>query len=203
MSRAVVLASGGVDSAALLVRAASVHREVLPLYVRFGFIWENAELRHLKRLLRAIRKPAIRPLAVLDSALPPDAPRWAVTGKGTPGATSPDNAVLIPGRNAALLALAGIYAAVKRATVIEIGVLSGNPFTDATKEFFMKMSKRLSEAMSFKITVHAPFLNRRKEHTAAIAGARLVRLTFSCLNPRSFRPCGRCNKCAERKRGGA
>src|SRR5947209_1697567 len=41
-----VLVSGGLDSAVLLAESARERPSVFPLYVRFGLLWEEAELAH-------------------------------------------------------------------------------------------------------------------------------------------------------------
>src|SRR5213592_3819534 len=100
-----VLASGGLDSAVLLAEAARAYPAVFPLYVRVGSFWEAAEREHLGRFLGAIAGPSLRPLVVLDQPVADVyGPHWSLTGKGVPGADTPDDAVFLPGRNVLLLA---------------------------------------------------------------------------------------------------
>jgi 7-cyano-7-deazaguanine synthase len=50
------------------------------------------------------------------------------------------------------------------------------------------------------VRVIAPFRELSKTQVVR-RGRRLpLHLTFSCLSPRQDRHCGRCNKCAERRR---
>ena len=48
--------------------------------------------------------------------------------------------------------------------------------------------------------VEAPFRFLSKEEVVRRAGDLPWRLTFSCLSPRGLSPCGRCNKCEERRK---
>src|SRR5215470_7117195 len=95
-----VLVSGGLDSAILLGEALRTHAAVHPLYVRGGLSWEAVELRHLHRYLDAVRAPALRPLTVLEMPVADlYGGHWSLTGRGVPGADSPDEAVFLLGRN--------------------------------------------------------------------------------------------------------
>src|SRR3989338_2696832 len=96
---ACALISGGLDSAVLLRRLLK-HGYVIPVYVRCGLVWEPAEMYWLRRLLRALSTPALRPLRAIP--LPMRAlygPHWSLTGRRMPGARSADAAVYLPGRN--------------------------------------------------------------------------------------------------------
>ena len=195
------LISGGLDSAVLLRRLLG-RGHVLPLYVRCGFVWEPAEMHWLRRLLRALRTPALRSLRVVDlPARPFYGPHWSLTGRRVPGAHSRDAAVYLPGRNALLLTAGAIVAARERASTVALGVLRGNPFGDATPRFFSTMSSALSQALGRNIRIIAPLRGMHKAQLICADAAAPWALTFSCLNPRAgAHHCGRCNKCAERRR---
>src|SRR5262249_12845777 len=95
-----VLVSGGLDSAILLAEPPPDGPAVPPLYVRFGLYWEEIELAHLRRFLDALAAPALRPLTVLDMPVRDlYGDHWSITGRGVPGAATPDDAVFLPGRN--------------------------------------------------------------------------------------------------------
>ncbi|MBI2104481.1 MAG: 7-cyano-7-deazaguanine synthase [Candidatus Omnitrophica bacterium] len=196
-----VLASGGLDSAALLIRCLKAGGRVAPLYLRCGFVWEAAELHWLRRFLRSVRSPRLLPLQVLDVPLRSTyGAHWSLTGRRVPGASSADEAVYLPGRNVLLLAHAAVRCAQRGITTIAIGTLAGNPFGDGSPRFFRGMSACLSLALRRPIRVLAPL--RRLTKPALIRATPGVpwALTFSCLRPRGRRHCGRCNKCAERRR---
>src|SRR5260370_42443833 len=108
-SRAVLI-SGGLDSAILLAESLSVHSAVYPLYVQSGHSWEKVELQYLKRFLQALSSPPLQPLTILDLPVADlYGVHWSLTGRGVPGADSPDEAVCLPGRSVLLLAKAVLW----------------------------------------------------------------------------------------------
>ena len=108
---AIVLISGGLDSAVLLAHEARTAR-VHPVYVTVGLAWEAAELRMLQHLLDAPVFVNAAPLVILDFSMrdvyPPT--HWAMRG-APPAYDTPDEDVYLPGRNLVLLTKAGILAA--------------------------------------------------------------------------------------------
>ncbi|MGH7197133.1 MAG: 7-cyano-7-deazaguanine synthase [Candidatus Omnitrophota bacterium] len=200
-SRTAVLASGGVESCALLCACLVRCDEVTPVYVRSGLRWEKAELFWLAKLLRRARSPRLKPLKVLDLPMRDlYAKHWSITGRKVPGAASPDQAVYLPGRNIALLSKAAIFAAGKNIPFIEIGVLKGNPFSDSSPSFLSKFSRVLSEGLGKPIAIRAPLQKLKKEEVIRAWKKLPFELTFSCIRPKGLEHCGACNKCAERKR---
>ena len=85
-------------------------------------------------------------------------------------------------------------------TTIALGTLKGNPFGDATPRFFRDMAACLSQALRRPIRVLAPLRWLTKPQLIRATPNVPWALTFSCLRPRGRRHCGRCNKCAERRR---
>ena len=199
--RVCVLMSGGLDSGVLIHRLLHTASTVTPLYIQCGLRWEAIELYWLRRFLRQSRRPNLDPLQVIR--LPLDSlygRHWSVVGRGVPGARSADEAVYLPGRNVVLLSAAAVWCASRRISTIAIGVLQGNPFGDASPRFFTRLSACLSEALRSSIRIWAPFARESKSALIRSAAGAPLGLTFSCLGPRGRRHCGRCNKCAERRR---
>ncbi len=173
-----------------------------PVYVRFGFAWERAELAHLRRFLRAARLPRLRPLAVVDLPVADSYGRhWSVTGRGAPGTRSDDRRMYLPGRNLLLLSRGALLCARLRAPVLALGTLGGNPFADASARFRGLMGRAASVALGTRIRVVAPFARTDKAGVLRQGRGLPLHLTFTCVAPRRGRHCGRCNKCAERRRG--
>ena len=196
-----VLVSGGLDSAVLLYRLLDGRAKVTPLYLRCGLRWEPAEIFWLRRFLHAIRAPNLAPLQMIE--LPMHSlyhAHWSVSGQPVPGAGSPDTAVYMPGRNILLLSAAAIRCAEQQLTLIAVGLLKGNPFGDASNQFLHHASRCLSAALGHPIHIEAPLKHMDKSRLVRSAGRIPLGLTFSCLDPRGRRHCGRCNKCAERRR---
>ncbi|MEW6321821.1 MAG: 7-cyano-7-deazaguanine synthase [Acidobacteriota bacterium] len=211
-AEAIVLVSGGLDSAVLLAHEAE-GRPVLPVYVGVGLAWEDAERAVLTRLLETPPFASALPLARLEFGMrdvyPPT--HWAI--QGTPPAyDTPDEDVYLTGRNLVLLTKAGVMAAASGARRIVLGPLAGNPFPDARPAFFSAMSAALSLGLDHAVEVVAPFLDWQKESVIArgVALGVPLDLTLSCMSPRppgdGGRPgdglprhCGLCSKCRERR----
>ena len=199
-----VLLSAGLDSAVLTASEARVG-PVQPLYVSTGLAWEGAERTALNRLLaRAPFAGKLAPLAQLsftvEDLYPPT--HWALNGT-PPAFDTADEDVYLTGRNIALLAKAAIYCAHHRIGRIVLGPLAGNPFPDATPEFFAAMGRALTIGLAHSIVVDTPFLQMDKSDVIKL-GVELgvpLELTLSCMNPRDDRHCGECSKCRERRDG--
>jgi 7-cyano-7-deazaguanine synthase len=196
-----VLCSAGLDSAVLLAdEAAKGH--VVPVYVDNGLAWEAEERLSLARLLGvAPLRGRVAPARVVEfparDLYPPT--HWAITGT-PPAFDTPDEAVYLVGRNLVLLTRAGVLCAQLGLDRIVLGVLAGNPFPDATPEFFRAIEAALSLGLGSPIRVDAPY--RALDKTDVIRlGRRLgvpLELTLSCMSPRRGRHCGQCSKCRER-----
>ena len=196
------MASGGVESAALLAQALRRYPWVYPLYVRKGFVWEGAELVHLRRLVRSFGEKRLAALTVLEALAGPVYGRhWSLGKRPAPGFKAPDSAVYLPGRNLLLLSLGGLFCGMRKIPALWIGILRGNPFSDATPRFLRRMESALGEALSVPVKVAAPLAGFTKPQVIRRWPEVPWRHTFSCLSPVKQRHCGRCQKCAERKRG--
>jgi 7-cyano-7-deazaguanine synthase len=195
------LFSSGLDSAVLAAAEART-RTVHPVYVSAGLAWEREELAAVDRLLATPAFGRLEPIARLSFTVEDlYAPtHWAL--RGTPPAfDTPDEDVYLTGRNIVLLSKVGIYCAQKKLPRIAIGPLAGNPFPDATPEFFAAMSRALSLGLAQEITIDAPFVTLDKSDVIRL-GAELnvpLALTLSCMNPRQGLHCGQCSKCRERR----
>ena len=178
-------------------------RTVHPVYVAAGLAWEPGEQRILEDLLS--RPPLAghaTPLAILDFSMRDVyAPsHWAI--RGTPPAyDTPDEDVYLHGRNVALLSKAAIYAVTRNISRIVVAPLAGNPFPDATPQFFAALNAALSLGLDAAIDISAPFAHLHKEDVIRIGAALGVpfELTLSCMNPEGIRHCGLCSKCRERR----
>jgi 7-cyano-7-deazaguanine synthase len=196
-----VLFSAGLDSAVLAAaeaRASAVH----PIYISCGLAWEQEERDATERLLASPAYRGLRPVARLTFTVsdlyPPS--HWAL--RGTPPAfDTPDEDVYLTGRNVVLLSKAAIHCAQHGITRIAIGTLAGNPFPDATSDFFRTFANGLSLGLAHDIAIDAPFMDMHKSDVVRL-GHQLgvpLELTLSCMNPRDGLHCGECSKCRERR----
>jgi 7-cyano-7-deazaguanine synthase len=202
VSAVAALTSGGVDSAILVAEMLRHHRDVHPIYVRFGLAWEAAEEANLRRFLATLAEPTPRPLVVLDV---PTAPvygsHWSVSGEDVPDARTADDAVYLPGRNLLLLSLPAVWCALHAVETIALGTLKGNPFPDATDDFFADFAALAGRGMGHAFEVVTPFARLTKADVLELGRNLALEHTFSCIDPDDGRHCGRCNKCAERRTG--
>jgi len=197
-----VLCSAGLDSAVLVAHLAQ-SGDVLPLYISVGLAWEPVEREYLARLLRtpAFSKRVLPPRTLqfdMRDIYPPS--HWAIRGT-PPGFDTPDEDVYLVGRNVVLLTKAALVAATQKVPKVAIGPLAGNPFPDATPEFFSAMARALSLGLAHSIEILAPFAEMHKDEVIKL-GVSLgvdLGLTLSCMNPTQGLHCGQCSKCRERR----
>ena len=200
-ARTAVLLSAGLDSAVLAASEARTSR-VQPIYVSTGLAWEDEERAALDRLLASpafagMDAPATLTFTVRDLYAPT---HWALRGE-PPAFDTPDEDVYLTGRNVILLSKAGIYCAQQRIGRLALGPLAGNPFPDATPEFFAAMARTLSLGLAHDLVVETPFARMHKDAVIRL-GVELgvpLELTLSCMNPKDGAHCGLCSKCRERR----
>jgi 7-cyano-7-deazaguanine synthase len=195
-----VLFSSGLDSAVLAsaeARASTVH----PIYVSCGLAWEEEELKAADRLLAAPAYRGVQPIARLAFTVSDLYPHhhWALRGV-PPAFDTPDEDVYLTGRNVILLSKAAIHCVQRGIARVAIGTLAGNPFPDATTDFFNAMAKAVSLGLAHNIAIEAPFMQMHKGDVIRLGQQLGVPLeqTLSCMNPRDGLHCGECSKCRER-----
>lgn len=198
-----VLASGGIDSAALAVDLAARHAQVWPIFVRFGLRWEAAELAGLRAFLAEVGSERIAPVTVLDEPVADvyGSDHWSVAGSIVPGLDSADAEVYLPGRNLLLVTKAAVWCRLRSIRLLALGSLAGNPFPDSSDEFFDQLAAVLNQGMNGDLAIIRPFAASRKMDVLRRWPGLPWHLTVSCLAPDAQgRHCGACNKCAERQR---
>ncbi len=195
-----VLASGGLDSCILVAHLLRQGRRVRPFYVRCQLIWEEAELSGLKAFLRSLAAPELEELVTLDLPLGDLYGRhWSVDGRDAPDARTPAGAVYLPGRNALLAIKPAIWCGMNGIEQLALAVLAGNPFADATEDFFGGLATTLERATGNQVRIVCPFARLAKREVVLLGRGLPLELTFSCLSPHDGLHCGQCNKCAERQ----
>ncbi len=196
-----ILISGGLDSAILLGEELRQQTTVHPIYIRTGLAWEVAELAHLERYLAALAGPVLRPLRILEQPVADLYGRhWSLTGENVPDASTPDEAVFLPGRNVLLLSKALLWCHLHGVPALALGTLGSNPFPDATPAFFDAFARLVSAAVAGNVRLLRPYQELHKVEVMRRGRGLPLELTFSCIRPVNGIHCGCCNKCAERKR---
>lgn len=195
-----VLASGGLDSSILIGHLIRSGRSVQPFYIRTGLYWQRRELAALAQFLEAIAAPELRPLVVLDLPLADlYGEHWSVTGQNSPDATTPDEAVFLPGRNALLLVKAAVWCQLHGIAELALAPLGTSPFDDAGANFLADFQAALNRGGASHVELLRPFGKMTKRQVMELGRGLPLALTFSCIAPADGLHCGRCNKCAERK----
>lgn len=196
-----MLCSGGLDSIVLAVDLTATAC-VYPIYVASGLAWERDELSMLERALQAFPDPSrLAPLHVIEASLRDvyASTHWSITGT-PPAWNTPDEDVYLVGRNIVLLGKAAVYCALRRIDTIALAPLAGNPFPDATPEFYDTMARALSLGLAHPIRIETPYRDWHKADVIRRGQAieAPMALTMSCMKPEGELHCGACSKCRER-----
>jgi len=201
-----LLYSGGLDSGILLADMAP-RGTVVPIYIDCGLAWQRAEwlaaLRFARHVAarRAVAEPVRLAMPTLDLY---GGDHWSVAGVDVPDATSPDDAVYLPGRNALLAVKPLVWCGLHGIRRLALATLAGNPFADASADFRADLSKAMTRALGHDLELVAPFSALTKDEVMLRGRGLPLEETFSCIAPVSTGAatvhCGRCNKCGERRR---
>ena len=211
-SRAVVLASGGLDSTVAAAVAMEAGHELFWLTVAYGqrHAIEVERARQIAAAMRAAKHTVVsvdlRALGgstlTADLAVPKNR-RITERSHGIP-------VTYVPGRNLIFLALAAAHAEVEGASLIYFGanVLDYSGYPDCRPEFIRAFevaatvgTKAGAEGASLRVC--APLLDMTKAdiiRTGIRLGAPLY-LTHSCYDPVGDLACGRCDSCLIRREG--
>lgn len=181
--RAILLLSGGIDSAVAGKIAQNVGYEVIGLTVEYG-------------------QPVAERLASQSMAdwLGIDKPLCKIpTFNPLPG-----KANYYPARNTILLSFAFQLAEQRDAAIIVIGANKDDydDYPDCRPEYFHRLESVFRIAGRRNIGLYAPVLSSTKADIVAQAikfGIPLAR-TLSCYHPKDRTPCGTCNACLLRKK---
>ncbi len=211
--RAVVLLSGGLDSATVLAEAAVSGFEPYALTVEYGQR-HQAEIDAARRVAKSVGvvKHVTTALDLRtfggsaltdDIDVPKDTPPSEI-GKDIP-------ATYVPARNTIFLSLALAWAETLDANDIFIGVnaLDYSGYPDCRPEFIEAFEKLAAVATKAGVTgspirIHTPLIQMTKREIIA-RGIELgvdYGLTLSCYDPTiDGAACGRCDACALRRKG--
>lgn len=211
--KAVLLLSGGLDSATTLAMANERGFDVHALSFRYG--QRHAQELHAARAVAAQLGVAQHKIADTDlrlfggSALTDDiaVPKdrsEAEIGGGVP-------ITYVPARNTIFLSFALAWAEVLRAYDIFIGVnaLDYSGYPDCRAEFIAAYEHMANLATAYgveaaqRIRIHTPIIAMTKGEIIR-EGLRLgvnYALTLSCYDPVDGKPCGQCDSCQLRTKG--
>jgi 7-cyano-7-deazaguanine synthase len=164
-------------------------------------IYLGSAIAFSQQFLQALgQQPNLSELVVLDLPLRDlYEQHWSVSGKSVPNATSPDEAVFLPGRNALLLVKAIVWCQMHAIPNIALAPLGTSPFYDARDPFFNNFQAAMNCGDLPAVQILRPFTGMSKREVMEMGSEFPLELTFSCIAPIQDKHCGQCNKCAERK----
>ena len=115
-----------------------------------------------------------------------------------PDASTPDEAVYLPGRNPLLLVKATIWCRLQGIEKLALAPLGSNPFPDATPEFFDGFGRLMSQATGGPIEILRPFAGLHKRDVMALGKDLPLERTFRAFTPSAWTIAGRATN-AERQ----
>jgi 7-cyano-7-deazaguanine synthase len=210
--RAVVLVSGGLDSA---VAAAVARQDGYGLYlltIAYGQR-HTVEIERAKQMAIALEAQqhvvvGVDLRAIGGSALTDDLP--VPKNRDTSEQSREIPVTYVPGRNLIFLSLAAAHAEVLGASVIYFGanVVDYSGYPDCRPEFIKAVEATLQVGTKAGMTgtrfeIRAPLLRMTKAEIIRL-GLNLrvpFHLTHSCYDPDESVACGRCDSCLIRRRG--
>lgn len=210
--RAVLLASGGLDSSVTAALAREAGHELLWLTVDYGqrHAIEIDRARQVAAAMQAVKHTVLavdlRRLggSALTAELP--VPKDRSSGERHRGIPI----TYVPGRNLVFLSLAAAYAEAEGASIIYFGanVVDYSGYPDCRPEFIQAFEAAVAAGTKAGVEgaalrVCAPLLDMTKADIIR-AGVRLgapLHLTHSCYDPVGDLACGRCDSCVIRREG--
>jgi len=206
--KAVVLLSGGLDSATMLYRAKSEG------FAPYCLIFEYGQ-RHRKEIEQAkkISKYAKCPYQLMTIRLPWQGSSLLDKTKRLPQQKTIDAkkipSTYVPARNIIFLSFSASYAEAIGARAVFIGAnaIDYSGYPDCRPEFFkayqLMLAKGLKTGVQGKtIKIHTPLVHKTKAQIIRM-GMKLnvpFDLTWSCYQG-SKKPCGKCDSCRLRQKG--
>ncbi len=208
MKKAIVLLSGGLDSATVLYEAR--RRGYRPLCLIFDY-----GQRHRKEIRQAVRiaRHGRFPYRLIPMALPRtgsallDKTRRLPQNRHNFSARIPST--YVPARNLIFLSFAAAHAEITGAEAVFIGAnaIDYSGYPDCRPEFFRALQRTFRTGLKTgtqgrSIRIITPLIRKTKAQIIRM-GLRLkvpYHLTWSCYRG-GRRPCGKCDSCLLRKKG--
>jgi len=202
---AVVLFSGGQDSAACLSIAIDTHPEVHTV----GFNYGQRNVKELEAARKLSEIAGVKTHTELDLSVMVQATvSTLLTGDkvlNQPHELDEEKpAWLVPGRNHAFLSMAAMVAYKNKCHNIYIGSFGGSACPDNYPRTLEAIEFSLSLAFDFSFNIVAPFVHAGKKEVVESLNERgrlwWHEIAWSCFEGRD-KPCGECVPCEHRKHG--
>ena len=203
MQRAIVVFSGGMDSATALWWAMREFREVAAVTFEYGSKHNARELAAAETICKKLSVPqTVIPLDFIG--------KYFHSSLLKTGGTIPEGnyneanmaSTVVPFRNGIMLAAAAGLAEDAGFSAVILGNHTGDHaiYPDCRPEFIEGMARAIETGTGGKVKLLSPFCHKTKGEIASL-GAELgvdFALTWSCYNGRD-RHCGKCGTCRERR----
>ncbi len=205
---AVVLISGGMDSAVCAGIAVEQSYEIAALHLNYG---QRTESRELKAFNDICDYYNVSKRLIVDVSFLAQIGGSSLTDKNidVPEANLGSDEIpnsYVPFRNANILAIATSWAEVIKADALFIGAMEGDSsgYPDCRRVFFDAFEKTIDEGTKpeTKIKIITPLINSTKAEIIKL-GAEIkvpLHLSWSCYRESEI-ACGTCESCALRLRG--
>ena len=208
MKKAVVMISGGMDSAVVAAMIAKEGYKIAALHLNYG---QRTEARELKAFNDICDHYGINERLIVDIKYLAEIGGSSLTDENIEVSQAElDNNTIptsyVPFRNANILAIATSWAEVIGANAIGVGAMEqdSSGYPDCREDFFDAYEKMidLGTKPETKIKILRPVINMTKKDII-LEGKELgvpFELTWSCYKS-SETACGECDSCALRRRG--
>lgn len=193
---ALVLLSGGIDSAVLLHYV----KDVLEYDKVEAILFDYGQSHKIE--LQSAQIIAIN-LGIPHRTIYVDLTQFGSSSLTSIGQEDQELTVVVPARNSIFLSMATAYAEIRGLQDIFIGCNSADfkDFPDCRESFIELMSQALQAGNNIR-GVYAPFIKKSKSEIVKIGRSLGVnfKLTWSCYHPTiDCKPCGKCHACLERE----
>lgn len=175
--KVLLLASGGIDSTALLNLYVSNKEDLECIHFQYGQPSAKSEKHSVEKIAEYYDVK----LKTIDLSLPINRRKYEFLG-----------------RNALFVLLASSLSVIPLR--ISLGIHSGSNYYDSTKNFLMDCQQLLDGYFNGVVRIEAPFLEYDKKDIIKYSKKNKVPLdlTYSCLT-KNFPPCGDCPSCLDRR----
>lgn len=197
--KAIVLLSGGLDSAVTLAQAIAMGYDCIALTFDYGQR-HKIEIEFASKLATQFKVPLVKQKVLIP------ANGCALLDKGL---EITDENCNVPARNLIFLSHALALAITMDASNIFIGssLEDSKTFPDASREFFNIFEFLARKTTERRISIQAPFYSTPKKRIVELAKHFGIKLedTWSCYNPQQnvlnaiIDPCGMCLACKKRE----
>jgi 7-cyano-7-deazaguanine synthase len=195
-----VLLGGGVESTSLVRRYLAAGKDVVPVHIHCGLIWDDCESLFVRRFLSANAGEHLWPLR--EIRLPLDdflGQHWAVSRRDVPRAGARSADLEIPLRNLTLLGFALHRLSDLSPVRMALGTTADNCYRDGSRDYFDRCEEVLTQEADRDVRVLTPLIGLNKTQVIQQSDPETLTLSFSCVDPRNNEHCGECIKCGRRQ----